>query len=401
MSNSSITVQVTDSVKINPVRRTRDGYLVASCRIARTGVQEYRAGEFGLKDRKPTDIIRVYRPEEEVFHRDAANSFGHIPLTYNHPTEMVDSKNYRKYAVGKVDGEVMRDGDFMRVNLLLMDEDTIKLVESGAAKELSAGYGAELDFVDGVTPSGEQYDAIQRGIRANHLAIVPVARGGSHLRIGDGRDESTGDSHMNDKTTTLVLDGIPVTMDVRDAAIAQAHIRKLEGVNAAQALQIKDSIADLEKAREEEAKRKRELETKDGEIVALKKQVEDAQKLNSPDVLDAAINERLDVVDAARVVLGDKLVIDGKSIADIRKQTVEFALGDAAKNMSEDAISGAFAIATKDAKPASSGARQVRDAIANGRTNPSRQIGDSRQSAWEKRGAEMRDAWKTPNASRA
>ena len=46
---------------------TDEGFLVVPARISRTGIQEYLAVEMGLTDRDPNDIIRVYRPEEEVF----------------------------------------------------------------------------------------------------------------------------------------------------------------------------------------------------------------------------------------------------------------------------------------------------------------------------------------------
>lgn len=95
---------LTDRATIAGVRETRDGYLVAEARIARTGVQNYTASELGLKDRKPGDVIRVYRPEEEVFAADAMAGLAHRPITIDHPSEMVTADNWRKHAVGSVGG---------------------------------------------------------------------------------------------------------------------------------------------------------------------------------------------------------------------------------------------------------------------------------------------------------
>ena len=79
------------------------------------------------------------------------------------------------------------------------------------------GYTTDLKFEDGVTPTGERYDAIQTNLRMNHLAVVTAARGGSHLRIGD---DSKGKLTMTLKTVTV--DGIPI--EVTDQEIGRAHV---------------------------------------------------------------------------------------------------------------------------------------------------------------------------------
>ena len=123
------------------VRETRDGYLVATPLVARTGIQEYRGIELGRAD---MDVVRVFRPESEVFHKDAMASLAFRPITVNHPPDMVDSKNWRKYAVGQVGEEVARDGEFIRVPIMLMDGDAIRDVKSGK-REISLGYTSDLD----------------------------------------------------------------------------------------------------------------------------------------------------------------------------------------------------------------------------------------------------------------
>ena len=46
------------------IRTTADGYLVATPRIARTGIQIYNGAEVG---RPEMPQVRIYRPPEEVF----------------------------------------------------------------------------------------------------------------------------------------------------------------------------------------------------------------------------------------------------------------------------------------------------------------------------------------------
>lgn len=177
-------IQLFDRVTFDAkdVRRTADGYLTATPRVARTGIQVYSGAELG---RPEMDSVLVYRPEEEVFHKDALASYAYRPVTNDHPPELVTADNWKKYSVGQLGGEVARDGEFVRVPFALMDSNAIKDFESGK-RELSCGYTCDLEWTPGVNKAGEMYDAIQRTIRQNHNAMVDAARGGAKLRIGDG-----------------------------------------------------------------------------------------------------------------------------------------------------------------------------------------------------------------------
>lgn len=176
--------QFTDHIQLDDtsqMQTTRDGYLVASPRVARIGVQLYSGAEMGRPDK---EVVRVCRPDGEVFSNDALKTFAHRPITNGHPIDMVTSRNWCQVSIGHSGGEVARDGDFIRVPLVLMDEAAIAEVRAGKA-ELSVGYTADIRWGEGKTPQGEAYDAVQANIRANHIALVDAARGGPQLRIGD------------------------------------------------------------------------------------------------------------------------------------------------------------------------------------------------------------------------
>jgi hypothetical protein len=160
---------------------TSDGYLTAEPRIARTGIQIYKGYEIGRYD---MDEVRVYRPPDEVFSKAAMKSMAHRPISLDHPRTKIDASNWKELSVGHSGGEVARDGEFVRVPLVLMDAHAITAAQSGKS-QLSVGYGADLRWESGQTPDGQLYDAMQQNIRANHIALVSVARGGDKLRIGD------------------------------------------------------------------------------------------------------------------------------------------------------------------------------------------------------------------------
>lgn len=176
---------VTDGLK-----RMSNGNVALEARVARGGnVQEYLGSELGFMDR---DVVRVYRPDAEVFSRDAIKTYAGVPVTLGHPSEQVTTETWKDHAVGEVGDEVLRDGEFVRVPMMLRDAAAIAAVEAGT-RELSMGYDASVVLQAGETPSGDPYDAVMSGFRMNHVAVVPRARGGSDrhaFRNGDRRENA-------------------------------------------------------------------------------------------------------------------------------------------------------------------------------------------------------------------
>ena len=170
-----------DRATVGATKDTQDGYLVATSKIARTGIQLYRADEVGLIG---SHAVRVYRAESEVFSKDALASLQHAPVTLNHPKELVTSDNWASLAKGEVSTDILRDGDYLAASLIIKDSDAATAARS-THKEISLGYTASITMQDGVSPSGEKYDAVMTGFNYNHLALVPKGRAGDKARIGD------------------------------------------------------------------------------------------------------------------------------------------------------------------------------------------------------------------------
>lgn len=387
-------VQMTDMLSVDDAgphapRRTADGYITANVRVARTGIQVYRGAELGRPD---VDTIRVYRPPEEVFSRDSLRTYAHRPVTNDHPPVPVNAGNWKKFAVGQIGDEVTFDEKYVRVPMVLMDHDVIKDFEAGK-KELSLGYVTDLEFTSGVTADGEQYDAVQRGIRANHLAVVTAARGGSKLRIGDD------DTHKEKKTMelkTMVVDGISVQLTdtamqvvqkaMNDAAAkAAAYVADIDGLKK----QLADAQTALAGAQAEVTK---VTDSKNAEIDVLKKQVADSAV--TPAKLDQLVKDRNEVISKAKVVLGDALVVDGKSVGEIRKQVVDAKMGETAKTYSEDAVKAAFDALTSGIV---AGATHTQDTLANGLRHVAQQpVGDAAKvnEAYKAHHEDLKNAWK-------
>ena len=93
------TALMLDKAEISGTRITRDGYMVADVRAARSGIQQYAGHEVGKPDMA---VVNVYRPEGEVFNKDSLASYAFKPVTINHPSTGVTADNWKQLSVGNV-----------------------------------------------------------------------------------------------------------------------------------------------------------------------------------------------------------------------------------------------------------------------------------------------------------
>lgn len=198
-----------------PVRRA-DGTIVVEARIARTGVQTYRNADGSTR--------LEYRPDSEV--TKAMKSLRLVPLTNLHPPTMLDAGNARSYSVGAVGENIRRDGMWIVAPLAVHDGATVRQMDAGELRQVSAGYECELDETPGTTPEGERYDAVQREIEHNHVALVPNARAGKDAAVR--MDAAIGDF---DSTPTRRSD----VMDLAQALAALAAAQEKLGSEKARA----------------------------------------------------------------------------------------------------------------------------------------------------------------------
>ncbi len=154
--------------------KTPQGFLRVDGLASRSGVFEY------LNDNG--SIRRELRLDEEVFAPGALAGYEGAPLTDGHPPVPITTANVKQYEVGTVTGPARRDGAFVAASIMIKDAKTIAKVERGDTG-LSAGYAIELDETPGTHPQFGRYDAIQRNIVINHLAVGVTPRAGNAARI--------------------------------------------------------------------------------------------------------------------------------------------------------------------------------------------------------------------------
>lgn len=300
--------------------RTEEGFIRDSPIVGRTGILKY-------KNADGTDRFE-YRPPDEAFKADSLASLMGKPITIGHKA-MVNAGNASRLApVGTVLSEGRQDGDNIKADIVIYNLDT-------SARELSCGYTLTLDETPGTTPEGEHYDAIQRNIVYNHIAIVPKGRAGVARLNMDGEQVveeeepiRKDDSKMADaKMTKIRLDGGLEYDAAPEVGVYVENLRKENEklrADAAEAeskakkaydeLQAKydASHADNEKLKEEAKKAEETAKANfDSAVkarvellgVAEKHKIEKADSMTDKDI-------KLAVIKAVR---GDKVNLDGKS----------------------------------------------------------------------------------------
>lgn len=352
-------VSVFDRMEIMDSRRTNDGFLATKGRISKTGIYEYRKGEVGAAG-NPNDIVKIYRSEDAVFSDESMATFAHRPITLNHPPVMVDAQNWKRYAVGQAGSKVRRDGDFVEVDMLLLDGSAISAVEGGAM--ISPGYVAEVDMTPGHTPEGEHFDGQMIGpFRGNHIAVLTGrGRGGPECRIGDAwpmEDHHT-PPKKETRMSTLMLDGLKV--DLSDAEAVTAAVKKLtdakDAAESATAKAISDKATAEAAVATAAAAHVTAIEAKDAEIATLTAtnatlttELDDAR--DPAKLRDAAAEYGATVAKAK--ALG-ATVTDADSVATVKRNAVNAKLGDVAKDWTDAQVDVSFATLTasvKDAAP--------------------------------------------------
>lgn len=367
----------TDAVALSGARMTRDGYLVADARIARVGVYQYAGAELGRPD---LPVVNVYRSEDVVFSKQAMASFANRPMTLDHPPENVTADNWKQYATGYTASEVARDGEFVRVPLIVTDAAAIAAIQAGK-QELSCGYSCSIEFKDGVAPDGTAYQAVMTAIDGNHVASVDRGRAGSLCRIGDSwKDFNAADKGKpGDGERTPPIEGSN-TMNLRKIVIDGLTIEVTDqGAEAVAKLQaqLADGKAAIDKAAKDAAEVKtahdKALADKDKEITDLK------AKIPTVDQLEEMFDRRAAVIDAAKKLAPD-LDPKGKSLADVRKAVVAKRLGDGAvKDRSDDYIAAQFDALATLAKDGAADPDPVRDALKGGVTTTANDADKARQ----------------------
>ena len=316
-----------DLVEIQAPHIDQNGYLVADAFPTKCGVFAYR--------KEDGTVSRELRHEDDVFQPESLESLKDRPIVDEHPANPMDSRNTRLLSRGHVGQNVERQGDHVKANLVVTDEDLIQKMNTRGKRQLSCGYTADVVEESG-SYKGLPYESRQTNIRYNHLAAVWKGRAGPTAQIHlDADDAVVEDLHLDsggdpgdpkpvgeetmtikrkitavqhgDAETAYRMDGVEIEYEDKSEKAVEAVVVRLDTANAHIKL-LTDSVHQSEKDKKK-AEGERDQAVEDG-----KKSSHDHARL------DALADARADVKGvAAHMGLKD---FNALSNEDIRKGVV-------------------------------------------------------------------------------
>ncbi len=196
-----------DNAPLRKATRTPQGFLKAPARVTRAGVFQYT--------RADGSTSHELRHPDDVFDSGSLASLASAPVTVDHPATPVTAANARDHMVGFGSESPRRDGDFVESALTITDAAAVARAElprtdSAVLCEVSLGYTARIVPETGVY-QGQRYDARQRDIRYNHIALGPKGwgRAGESVKLfaSDSADPTRARTavsyHTNKETETM------------------------------------------------------------------------------------------------------------------------------------------------------------------------------------------------------
>lgn len=316
-----------------------DGFLRDSPIVARTGIYIYQNADGTTR--------REYRPPQEVFADDSRASFIGKPIVVGHPASgLVKSDTVRNLAIGTIlSAGYQKDDNNIACDIVIHDPSAI-----GNKRGLSLGYRVDIEEVAGVTPDGQQYDAIQHNIRINHLAIVDRGRAGVNARLNmDGDEVLEGDDKMK-----VRIDSKEFEVDAQAADFISSLQSKEENAR----VQLDTVNTELKAAKEQNATLKADADDKQKKLDAVtaerdglqaKCDAAESEKKKAVDdavaALKADMEEKAELVETAKMAKMEKT--DGLSNAELKAGIIKAAFGESFKldGCSDAYIDGAYSAA--------------------------------------------------------
>lgn len=291
------------------LRRTPEGYLTGRIRVTCAGVFRY-LGEDGKT------IVRVLRPESEVGAPESVVTANSKPVTLQHPKDMVNAGNVKKYEVGFTGTDAEFDGIDLWITVTITDPKAIEAIEKGEVAAVSMGYDVQSVEVNADPLNnwrGTEYTHIQHGIRYNHLALVYAGRAGESVEIAVGdsfeifKTNKTGYTPAKDSAMKkIIIDGAVYECDEAVAAKVAGLQKQLADSAAAHKAEL-DKVTAERDAAQAEVKTLKESAKDEAEIARL-------------------VDEKIKLVDTAKKYGCEVKAED--SALDIKKAVISKAFGD-------------------------------------------------------------------------
>jgi uncharacterized protein len=284
-------------------------------------------------------VIREFRPESEMFSEATLNSLRLLPVTLEHPEQPVlTAENTYLYQAGTVGDSIRREGNKVVQTIMITRKDAVDAVKSYTAVDLSLAYTCDIDNTPGEW-RGIKYDAVQRNVKGNHVAITKKGRAGSECAIRlDSDDAGPGvvpSVAAKPDTTSDIAKFEIMTLQKEIASLKAELAVRRDSVPSVAAKP--DTTSDIAKF---------EIMTLQKEIASLKAEL--AVRRDSVPLVDLekVVASRIQLVEQAKK-LAPAIRFDSLTELDIKTQAIQAvdkAYGELLKDKSPEFIDGVFQV---------------------------------------------------------
>jgi len=352
-----------------------NGWMRLEAHLTRSGIFEYKQPDGTVR--------REYRPADEVFNEKSLSTFRMVPVTDDHPPcGFLDSSNVKLYQVGQLGDAVGRDGDRVRAALMVTDPMLVTRLQNGHPGQLSCGYHCDLELTSGQF-NGEKYDAIQRNIRGNHVAVVETGRAGPEARM------------RLDSADATMLTSVGTEQAFTSEALVANKVLRIDGVDFEVTEQAAQAVAKLQAERETARADLEKLQARADSLAENLQKAESARKAaEDPKRVASLVAARVSLERTAKEILGD-VKVDSMSAADIKLAVIAKASPDfKAEGRSPEYLQARFDTALETLEAGKTRAiDKVREVIVEGEKKTD---AVPTEDAYDKMVREQREYWKSP-----
>jgi len=318
--------------------KTPEGFIQDSPVIGRVGILEYRNVDGSIR--------REFRPPEEAFHPDSLASLKGKPVTVGHPG-IVRADNIKTVQpIGTVLSEGIPDGSNLRAPMVIYNLDTPN-------RELSCGYSLDTEETPGEW-EGQRYDAVQRNIRYNHVAVVPKGRAGPLARLNMDGNQDYYDEEDDKPMGKIRLDNGIEYEAAPEVIVAFDELRKSNS-------ELEDKNKDLEKKVDTTEAERDTLKADKGKFEEQLK----AKDKEHADGLHEAVKQRVSLLSVAEKHKIEKA--DEMAEREIKEAVVKAVRGDGMdlSQKSDEYVNAAFDMVKEDTAMRDDAMSKQRKAINN------------------------------------
>lgn len=175
-------------------------------------------------------VVMEAKTPENVLSAETVASANHIPVTNDHPSELVTKDNAAKYMDGFTADNAHVENDRVYNDLTITDSKLINAISKGK-QELSIGFTTNIVPKSG-SYKGVHYDALQTNVQINHVAVVNRGRAGHSVRLTADSAAAVIDDEKKGQQEMPKKDDLKAVVDADNSNSQTANSNSTSGSNS-------------------------------------------------------------------------------------------------------------------------------------------------------------------------